>query len=135
MLVIVGEIKAQQLFGDIFPQADYICTRRGARINVKNAVVIAKDGDVEIENAAAVIVGDNASCNFPRGVQIIVCGNGAKDAISITSRTSDKITLALNRAIRTQSGICEPLETPVELRCGFSEFDYMSAFAASLIEG
>lgn len=133
MLIIIGETNTTGLFGKIFPETEFVRASENAQINAKNAVVIAKNGNARVLSALGVIVGENAECNFSRGVQLIACGNSSKNTISITSRTSDKITLALNRAIRTKTGICEPLELPVELDNGFSEFDYMAGFAASLM--
>ncbi len=133
MLITIGETNAAELYGRIFSDVEYIKLRSGAEINSPSSAVIIKSGKAAIKNASGVITEENAVFEFPRGVQLIVCGNGSKNTVSITSRTSDRITLALNRAIKTKSGICEPLELPVEMLNGFSEFDYMAAFAAMLI--
>lgn len=135
MLIIVGEANASGLFGKIFPETEFVHTQKNAQINAPNSVVIVKSGIPEVLSAFGVIVGENAELNVPRGVQLIVCGNSPKNTVSITSRTADKITLALNRAVRTKNGVCEPLELPVDHINGFSEFDYMSAFAAELLQG
>ena len=105
------------------------------------AVIVGRDGDVSVRCALGVIVdGERFSGNLPRGVQLITCGISPKNTVSVTSRTDDKITLSLNRTIRTQKGgICEPLEQPVDLKnpAGSTEdeYDIMAAFAAKLLLG
>lgn len=133
MLIIVGETKAGELFGRIFPETDFVLAKGSAKINAQGSAVIVKGEGAEILNALGVVVEENAECSFPRGVQLIVCGNSPKNTVSITSRTGDKITLALNRSLKTKSGVCEPLELPVPFEKRFSEFDYMSAFAAWIL--
>ncbi|MCH5204568.1 MAG: hypothetical protein J1F03_07450 [Oscillospiraceae bacterium] len=133
MLIVIGDTNAPSLFGKIFPETELVRARGDVEISAPDAVVIAKTKAFEVLNAFGVIVGENAEVNTPRGVQLIVCGNSPKNTVSMTSRTSDKITLALNRAVKTQNGICEPLELPVDLLGGFSEFDYMSAFAGAIL--
>ena len=133
MLIIIGETKAAELYGKLFTETELVRTKNVDEINAPNAVVIAKNGAPEVTNALGVIVGENADRVLKRGVQLIVCGNSPKNTVCITSRTSDKITLALNRAVKTKYGVCEPLELPLSLLDGFSEFDYMAAFAAALL--
>lgn len=133
MLIIIGETNAAGLFGKIFPETELIHTWNSIEINAPNAVVIAKNGAPEVTNALGVIVGENAEHSVKRGVQLIVCGNSPKNTVCITSRTADKITLALNRALKTKNGVCEPLEIPLSFLDGFNEFDYMAAFAAAVL--
>ena len=134
MLIIIGETKVSELFGKIFPERGYVAVKGAALINDENAVVISRNGKAEVIKARGVIVEENAKMSTARGVQVITCGNNPKNAVSITSRTNDKITLSLNRAVKTGKGICEPLEDPFDMIEGFSEFDYMSAFAVSLLD-
>lgn len=134
MLIIVGDIRAGELFGKVFPKTDYVHVKGSAKINAQDCAVIVKEKGAEVLNARGVVVEENAQCMFPRGVQLIACGNSPKNTVSITSRTGDKITLALNRSLKTKSGICEPLELPVPFEQGFTEFDYMSAFASWILE-
>ena len=141
MVIIVGEnaeksrCKAEKLFGGIFPEREIVVTEKLAVINAPSGVVILeKNAAVEIK-AALGIIADEDGCfgEFPRGVQLITCGINPKNTVSFTSRSNDKITLSLNRSIRTKSGIAQPLELPADLVDGLTEFDYMAAFAASLL--
>ena len=141
MVIIVGEnaeklrCKAEKLFGGIFPEREIVVTENRAVINAPSAVVIVeKNASAEIKAAFGIIV-DEDGCfrDFPRGVQLITCGINPKNTVSFTSLSNDKITLSLNRSIRTKNGIAQPLELPEDLVDGLSEFDYMAAFAASLL--
>lgn len=98
------------------------------------AVIVGKGAEIEVKSALGVIVdGDSFRQKIPRGIQLITCGISSKNTVSITSRTADKLTLSLNRGIRTASGICEPLEQPVDVPEGTDEFDVMAAFAARML--
>lgn len=141
MVIIVGEnaeksrCKAEKLFGGIFPEREIVVTESRAVINAPSAaVIVEKNASAEIK-AALGIIADEYGCfrDFPRGVQLITCGINPKNTVSFTSLSNDKITLSLNRSIRTKNGIAQPLELPEDLVDGLSEFDYMAAFAASLL--
>ena len=108
VVLIVGECTSDKHLDGIM----VIKTEKNARIDCDEAAVIAgRDGDVSVRSALGVIVdGERFSGNLPRGVQLITCGISPKNTVSVTSRTDDKITLSLNRTIRTKNGICEPLE-------------------------
>lgn len=127
---------AETLFGSVFPKLDYISAENFAVVNDPNTAVIVEDGaDAEIKAALCVIAdGDSGFCAFPDGIPLITCGVNPKNTVSFTSRSENIITLSLNRAIHTKNGITEPLEYPVKYLRGFSEFDYMAAFAASLLQ-
>lgn len=141
MVIIVGEnaeilrFKARKLFGGIFPERELVLAENRSAINAPSAaVILEKNASAEIE-AALGIIADEDGCfgELPRGVQLITCGINPKNTVSFTSRSNDKITLSLNRSIRTKSGIAQPLELPADLVEGLTEFDYMAAFAASLL--
>ncbi|MCH5293988.1 MAG: hypothetical protein J1E07_09675, partial [Treponema sp.] len=61
------------------------------------------------------------------------CGVSSKNTVSVTSRTTDKITLSLNRSVQTADGVCEPLEQPIPDNGNVSEYDLMAAFAAKIL--
>ena len=107
MVIIVGNCRPVPLFGKIFPENDYITAENHTEINSADAVVIVdKTADVKITAALAIIVeGDDHFHDFQRGIQLITCGSGHKNTVSITSRTDDKIAVSLNRAIRSKNGI------------------------------
>lgn len=106
-----------------------------ADIDCENAaVIVGRNASLNVKKALGVIVdGDSFNGQIPHGIQLITCGISPKNTVSITSRTDDKITLSLNRAIRTAAGICEPLEQPVPLDKPLDEYDIMAAFAAKLL--
>ncbi|MCM1164758.1 MAG: hypothetical protein NC401_01965, partial [Ruminococcus sp.] len=108
-----------------------------AEVNCENAAVIAGRGAaLEIKAALGVIVdGESFRQRIPRGIQLITCGISPKNTVSITSRTVGRLTLSLNRGIRTAAGVCEPLEQPVDVPEDADEFDVMAAFAAGLLTG
>lgn len=130
-LVLIGESRAEKLLSGypIVKARDY------ATVDSENAVVIlGKNARCKINSALSVIVdGDEPFDSLPRDVQLISCGVSPKNTVSITSRTPEKLTLSLNRSIRTASGICEPLELPVKALESVSEYDIMAAFAANLL--
>ncbi len=98
------------------------------------AVIVGKNGVANVRSALGVIVdGERFSGEMPRGVQLITCGISPKNTVCVTSRTDEKITLSLNRTIRTQNGVCEPLELPVDAVGADEEYDVMAAFAARLL--
>lgn len=110
-----------------------------ADIDCENAAVIVgsntSSSSFNVKSALGVIVdGESFNGRIPHGIQLITCGISPKNTVSVTSRTDDKITLSLNRAIRTAEGICEPLEQPVELNePNPNEYNIMAAFAAKLL--
>lgn len=109
-----------------------------ADIDCENAaVIVGKSARLNVRSALGVIVdGESFSGKVTRGVQLITCGISPKNTVSVTSRTDDKITLSLNRTIKTADGICEPLEMPISLtESPRSEYDIMAAFAARLLLG
>ena len=133
MVIIVGECNSDKHFKGV----KVIKTEKKADIDCDEAaVIVGRDGDVSVKCALGVIVdGERFSGSLPRGVQLITCGISPKNTVSVTSRTDEKITLSLNRTIRTQNGICEPLEQPVDMVGTDDEYDIMAAFAAKLLLG
>lgn len=136
MIIVRGKSSrngAERLFGSVFPRQDYAVAEDFAVVNDPNAVVIIEDGaNAEIKAAHCVIADGGGFCAFPDGIPLVTCGANPKNTVSFTSRSENIITLSLNRAVHTKNGITEPLEYPAKLLRGFSEFEYMAAFAASL---
>ena len=131
LIVIVGEFRA-----DLLPEGVSIIKANSCEhIDCESAVVIlGTNANVEIRSALGVIAnGDEPAEDLPRFVQLITCGVSPKNTVSITSRTPEKITLSLNRSIRTQSGVIEPLEQPVPANDRVSEYELMAGFAAALL--
>ena len=131
LVVIVGESRAEEFLNEF----SIIKTNDHAKVKCENAVVIiGKNGRADVISALGVIVdGDEPAADLPRFVQVIACGVSAKNTVSVTSRTSDKITLSLNRSVQTADGVCEPLELPVDDNGNISEYDLMAAFAAKIL--
>ena len=80
------------------------------------------------------INGDSAAVPSERvsGVQLITCGRGVKNTVSVTSDDGETLKLALNRAVEKLSGVCEPIELTVRRR-GMSDFMCMAEFAAAIL--
>lgn len=131
LAVIVGNCRAERFLTDF----SVIKSPNHAEINCDNAaVILGESANAEITSALGVIVDGETFCGkIPRGIQLIDCGLSQKSTVFITSRTEDKITIALSRSIRTASGICDPLELPVPLPENASDFDIMAAFAAKIM--
>lgn len=131
LIVIVGKCRAEALPEGV----SVIKADSSGLIDCADAAVILGTGArAEIRSALGVIAdGDDPADDLPRGVQLITCGVSPKNTVSITSRTPEKITLSLNRSIRTQSGVIEPLEQPVPANDSLSEYELMASFAASLL--
>lgn len=109
-------------------------------VYAENAVlVLARDAvlrcDVSDVFAAVVCSEYRSPVERLRGVPILTCGMGARNTISVTSRTSDRMTLALNRRIATVRGCCEPMELPLPLCASSDDYDHMAAFAAAVVLG
>ncbi len=154
LLLIVGESRADEFLGG----QPTIKSDSRASVNCKfAAVIVGKSAEIEIgasralaqlpqrsawmptnqgqQAALGVIVdGETFTGKIPRGVQLITCGISPKNTVSITSRTAEKLTLSLNRSIRTLTGkLCEPLEQPVDVPENADEYDVMAAFAAGML--
>lgn len=129
IIIVCGECGAEKLLEN-YPA---VKVSGRAEVNCENAVIIAgKNADFAVKSALAVIVDEGVSGELSRGVQLITCGVSPKNTVSVTSRTDEKITLSLNRSIKTRGGVIEPLEKPV-LKEHFSEFDLMAAFCAKML--
>lgn len=102
-------------------------------------LVISDGGRIPLVKRAAGVVINGDSTVIPpgrlSGVQLISCGRCGKNTVSISSDSGEVLTLALNRAIQTASGVCEPMELPVRRAPGSSEFSCMADFAAGLLLG
>lgn len=105
------------------------------RIDCPDCVIIAgKSADwrrLEIRSALGLVVSEETQLTVPKGIQLITCGFSHKNAVSITSRTDERLILSLNRSVHTISGITEPLEMPVPT--GGDEFELMANFSAGLL--
>ena len=132
LTVVVGESGADKFLGE----RPVIKAEGHISVNCEVAAVIAgKGAELEVRSALGVIVNESFRTKIPRGIQLITCGISPKNTVSVTSRTAGKLTLSLNRGIRTVSGICEPLEQPVDVPEDADEFDVMAAFAARVLTG
>lgn len=139
-VVALGNVNiAELLSGGIFPACAVVRAGRVSAVTGAQCFIAAGSGARLPDKLSALAV----AVDFDSGVtaaglcgnSIITCGLGGKNTVSVTSKTTEQITLSLNRALRTLSGLCEPLELPVPLYGGFSDFDYMAAFAASVVFG
>lgn len=101
-------------------------------VDCKDCVVIIRQQTrVCIRSALGVIISEEAEIALSCGVQLITCGISHKNAVSVTSRTDERLIISLNRSLRTECGIAEPLELPVG--AGADEYELMAAFAARLM--
>ncbi len=139
-VIAVGQVNISGLLsGEVFPRCEVVCARYVTEISAQQSVVAAGEGARLPEglSALAVIVDADADIDLSalHGNAVITCGISGRNTVSVTSKTADMITLSLNRAIHTLSGLCEPMELPVRLYEGYSDFDYMAAFAAAVVFG
>ena len=139
-VIAVGQVNISgPLSGDVFPRCEVVHAQYINEISAAESVVVAGEGarlPKEI-SVLAVIVDADADIDLSslRGNAVVTCGISGRNTVSVTSKTSDSITLSLNRAVHTKSGLCEPMELPVRLCEGYSDFDYMAAFAVGVIFG
>lgn len=101
------------------------------------AVIIGEGAEIPlVKRAAGVMINGDSGGSFPaerlNNVQLITCGRGGKNTVSITSDSGDTLTLALNRAVNSLNGCVEPMEQPTK-RTSAPEYDCMAAFAAAII--
>lgn len=121
---------------DFFSKMNGISIITGSEINAVDCaecvVIIGREEtNICIRSAFGVIISEDNEISLPCGIQLITCGLSHKNAVSVTSRTDERIILSLNRSLRTECGTAEPLELPV---CsGTDEYELMAAFAARLM--
>ncbi len=139
-VIAVGKVNISGLLsGELFPACEVVSTESIRAVQARNSVVVLGEGAVISEriDALAVVIDADAEM-IPEslcGNAVITCGIGSRNTVSVTSKTADMITLSLNRAVHTLKGLCEPMELPVPLHEEHSDFDYMAAFAASVLSG
>lgn len=137
----VGKVNISGLLdGEVFPCCDVLHSRMLWGISAEDSVLVigkgAQLGSEPIKVLAAVVSSDEGfDAELLRGNSVITCGLSGRNTVSVTSKTADTITLSLNRSITTLRGLCEPLELPVPLSAEFGDYDYMAAFAVSLLMG
>lgn len=139
-VIAVGQVDISGLLsGEVFPRCEVVRTQHITEMSAQQSVVVAGEGAQLPEgfSALAVIVDADSDIDLSklRGNAVITCGISGRNTVSVTSKTSDSITLSLNRAIHTLGGLCEPMELPMPLYEGYSDFDHMAAFAATVIFG
>lgn len=136
-VIIVGELGS----GEFPSELPVIAAGSVQVIDCPECAVIVTDGAEipTIRRAAGVMINGDNGGSFPAerlsGVQLITCGRCGKNTVSITSDSGDSVTLALNRAVTTLNGICEPMEYPVKRRNDTPEYLLMAEFAAAVLLG
>lgn len=132
MIIIAGKSNIREC--DYFPETDYITAAGNVEVNSPSAIVVTGENfnGCLIQQAFAVIVSGDYICGkLPAGVEVLTCGISGKNTFSVTSRSHDRITVSLNRTIKTTYGTTDPMEIPVKLRS--SEFDCIAAVACRLL--
>lgn len=118
-----------------------VTAERVRRVDCPECVVVLGSGGElpEVSRAAGVLINGDCCGELPverlGGVQLITCGRCGKNTVSLTSDSGSTVTAALNRAVLTLNGICEPLEYPMKRPGGASDFGCMAAFAAAVLLG
>ncbi len=107
-----------------------------SRISCADCVLVlgqsfSENSPPAVGEVRGIVASEDYCGEIPRGVQLITCGFSHKNAVSITSRTEERLTLSLNRSLRARSGVIEPLELPVPAAA--DEYELMAAFAARLL--
>lgn len=139
-VIAVGQVNISGLMsGEMFPRCEVVRAHYITEISAQQSVVVAGEGAQLPEglSALAVIVDADSDIDLSalHGNAVITCGISGRNTVSVTSKTSDSITLSLNRAIHTLCGLCEPMELPMPLCEGCSDFEHMAAFAATVVFG
>lgn len=141
MVIAVGDVDIGVLRGcGLLDGCAVVRCSKLCEVYAENAVlVLGRDAELrcDISDVFAAVVCSELCHPVERlkGVPILTCGMGARNTISVTSRTSDRMTLALNRRIATVRGCCEPMELPLSLCASSDDYDHMAAFAAAVVLG
>ena len=140
LVTVVGELNLLPLLGgDVLPRCGVICAPALTELCAADTVLIV-GGKAVLPNRlsvlAAVVDADSGfdPCRL-RGAPVVTCGLGSRNTICITSRTTEYVTLSLNRSVQTLKGICEPMELPLPVCEAAEDYAYMAAFAASVLLG
>lgn len=134
MVLVVGNVSLSA-FPEDFP---VISAEKVSVVDCPEcAVIIGEDAEIPlVQRAAGVMINGDSGGSFPaerlNNVQLITCGRGGKNTVSITSDSGETLTLALNRAVNSLNGCVEPMEQPMK-RTSAPEYDCMAAFAAAII--
>ncbi len=139
-VIIAGRSGAARLFEEGVFRCDSLIAAGGLRLlrSPESVLIVGEDAELPrfLEVFAATADADGSFDAKPlRGTAVLTCGISGRNTISVTSRTSDSITLSLNRSVMTLRGICEPFEFPLTYPHGASDYDIMSAFAAAVALG
>lgn len=138
MIITVGNVSLAGVLGEV-PTCGVIAAESYSAVRAENSVLVLGSGASLPEKLSVFAVVADADEGFDasalRGVAVITCGMGSRNTVSVTSKTSERITISLNRGIHTLKGLCEPLELPLPLSEDTSDFGYMAAFAALLLCG
>lgn len=141
MVIAVGDVDIAVLCGcGLLDGCAVMRCRELCEVHAENAVlVLGRDAALrcDISDVFAAVVCSELCHPVERlrGVPILTCGMGARNTISVTSRTADSMTLALNRRVATLRGCCEPMELPLSLCAPSDDYDHMAAFAAAVVLG
>lgn len=136
MVLVVGNVSLSALPGDI----PVISAEKVSVVDFPEcAVIIGEGAEIpQVKRAAGVMINGDSGGSFPAerlsNVQLITCGRGGKNTVSITSDSGETLTLALNRAVNSLNGCVEPMEQPMK-RTSAPEYDCMAAFAAAILIG
>lgn len=139
--VAVGQVHLSVILnGVVFPQCDVVSVQKLCKMSSKDSIlVVGRNASIPAESvsAFAVVLNSDNDINAEqwRGMSVITCGISGRNTVSVTSKTPEKITLSLNRSIHTLRGLCEPMELPVIRVDGIEDYDYMAAFAVSILLG
>ncbi|MGN0687214.1 MAG: hypothetical protein ACI4KA_03810 [Oscillospiraceae bacterium] len=128
------------LDGTILPGCNIICAEKLSEISADDVPLVIGENAVLPDRLSVLAAVVNCDVYFDlsalKGTAVICCGHSCKNTVSVTSKTSEFITLSLNRSIHTLKGLCDPLEMPLPLlQTVTDDYDYMAAFAASIILG
>ena len=136
MIITTGKVDLTSLLGEL-RLCGIMSAERITQLYAEDSVLVLGSGAKIPERLSVFAVIADTDEGFEagslKGSAVIGCGMGSKNTVSVTSKTTERITLSLNRSIRTINGSCDPMEQPVRLREGISDYEYMAAFAALLL--
>lgn len=116
---------------------DMICADDVFVSSQECAVIFGREGRLRAEHALGVIIDGDAQYDEPHyistGIQLITVGLGSKNTVSVSSRTSDTVTVSLNRSVKTLRGVCEPFELPI--KSAAKDTGLLYSFAAKVLLG
>ncbi len=103
---------------------------------IHDFVIVETEGNQEVTvNGGAKVFKKSDRIIISSKDEDISCGMSAHDAISISSYFEDRASVSLQKPIKGQIGIIEPMEIPIRLGTKYDKYVLMCLVAILLLSG